>query len=117
MTALATTGVGSLPFGHSVEAVATRRPRIRHPVLPASAALDGDMVREWLGADPRRCGWSPGRDRERPTAWEAFLAACEAHDRRLVKLQITGPMTLAVALERAAGRAGPGARRVSSRRT
>jgi hypothetical protein len=66
------------------------------------------MVREWLGADPRRCGWSAGRDRERPTAWEAFVTACEEDRRTLVKLQVTGPVTLAVALERAAGRTGQG---------
>jgi hypothetical protein len=53
-------------------------------------------------AVPRR------RDRERPTAREAFLAACAEHDRRLVELQVTGPVTLAVALERAAGRRGQG---------
>ena len=78
------------------------------PFCPQLPVHDGDMVREWLGADPRRCGWSAGRDRERPVAWEAFLAACEAHRRRLVKLQVTGPVTLAIALERAAGRAGQG---------
>ena len=67
------------------------------------------MVAEWLGADPRRCGWSPDRDRERPRAWERLLRelmlAPPAHD--VVKLQVTGPLTLAVALERGAGR-GPG---------
>jgi len=108
MTALATTGVGSLPFDRSVEAVRHGVRAYDIPFCPQLPALDGDMVREWLGADPRRCGWSAGRDRERPTTWEAFLAACEAHNLRLVKLQVTGPMTLAFALERAAGRAGPG---------
>jgi hypothetical protein len=59
------------------------------------------MVLEWLGADPLRCGWTPDRDRERPAAWDAFLAALArrppAH--RIAKLQVTGPVTLARALE------------------
>ena len=48
--------------------------------------------------------WSPARDRERPHAWDALLAELDrsppAH--RVVKLQVTGPATLAYALERAA---------------
>jgi hypothetical protein len=68
------------------------------------------MLREWLGSDPGQCGWSPDRDRERPVAWGAFLArvrrGCPRH--RLVKLQVTGPVTLAIALERTSGRAGMG---------
>jgi hypothetical protein len=63
------------------------------------------MISEWLGADPGRCGWAPGRDRERPRAWEALLAALRARPprHRLVKLQVTGPATLACALEREQG--------------
>jgi hypothetical protein len=105
---LATTGVGSLPFADARSAARHAVRAYDVPFCPQLPAHDGDMVREWLGADPRRCGWSAGRDRERPTAWEAFLGACAEHDRRLVKLQVTGPVTLAVALERAAGRAGQG---------
>ena len=105
---LATTGVGSLPFADAPTAVRHAVRAYDVPFCPQLPAHDGDMIREWLGADPRRCGWSAGRDRERPTAWEAFLTACVAHDRRLVKLQVTGPVTLAVALERAAGRHGQG---------
>ena len=55
------------------------------------------MIREWVGP----CGWSPDRDRERPAAWDAFhealAAAPPAHG--LVKLQVTGPVTLARALD------------------
>src|SRR5215218_10391330 len=58
--AWATTGVGSLPFTDPERAAA-------HAV----AAYDS----EWLGADPRRCGWSPERDRERPRAWGASSAS------------------------------------------
>jgi hypothetical protein len=105
---LATTGVGSLPFDTADVAVRHAVRAYDVPFCPQLPVHDGDMVREWLGADPRRCGWSAGRDGERPVAWEAFLAACERHDRRVVKLQVTGPVTLAVALERAAGRAGQG---------
>ena len=36
------------------------------PFCPQLPRLEGDMVGEWLGADPRRCGWRPARDRERP---------------------------------------------------
>ena len=63
------------------------------------------MITEWLGSDPRRCGWSPARDREQPRAWTNLLAQLEltppAH--RVVKLQVTGPATLACALEREHG--------------
>jgi hypothetical protein len=63
------------------------------------------MISEWLGADPRRCGWSPERDRERPRAWEALLSELAARppEHGLVKLQVTGPATLACALERERG--------------
>jgi hypothetical protein len=66
------------------------------------------MVQEWIGADPDRCGWAPDRDRQLPAAWDGFVVELErsppAHG--LVKLQVTGPLTLAIALERraAAGR-------------
>ena len=62
------------------------------------------MVREWLGGEPPACGWSPDRDRERPAAWDAFVAGVRAAPpaHGLVKLQVTGPATLATALE------GPG---------
>ncbi|HWM10892.1 MAG TPA: hypothetical protein VNO82_16165 [Solirubrobacteraceae bacterium] len=105
---IATTGIGSLPFGDGLAAIRHAVRAYDIPFCPQLPVHDGDMVREWLGADPRRCGWSAGRDRERPVAWAAFLAACEAHGRTLVKLQVTGPLTLAIALERAAGRAGQG---------
>jgi hypothetical protein len=99
--ALATTGVGSLPFTDPEEAV---RHVVRHyalPFCPQLPRLEGDMVREWLGGDPGRCGWSPERDRERPAAWEAFTQAVahEPPQHGVVKLQVTGPATLAAALE------------------
>ena len=43
------------------------------PFCPQLPRLDGDMITEWLGADPGRCGWSPARDRERPRAWDTLL--------------------------------------------
>ncbi len=100
---LATTGIGSLPF---VSAANGTRHAVRAyeiPFCPQLPALDGDMVREWLGTGPRRCGWSLDRDRERPAAWNAFLTALAAvpagtrRQTRIVKLQVTGPMTLAIA--------------------
>ena len=74
LPALATTGVGSLPF---VDVAAAARHAVRAydvPFCPQLPRHDGDMVHEWLGADPGRCGWNPDRDRQRPAAWDAFVA-------------------------------------------
>lgn len=111
----ATTGVGSLPFSAAAEAAAHAVAAYDVPFCPQLPRLEGDMTAEWLGADPRRCGWSPDRDRERPQAWDALL---EALDRRppahgVVKLQVTGPVTLANALEGAVQRR-PARRRAAS---
>ena len=107
---LATTGVGSLPFRRAREAARHTVTAYELPFCPQLPRLSGDMLTEWLGADPGRCGWSPDRDRQLPAAWDAFALALSARppEHRLVKLQVTGPVTLAVALERAAGRAGRG---------
>jgi hypothetical protein len=98
---LATTGVGSLPFRDPEAAVRHVAGSYGLPFCPQLPRLEGDMVVEWLGGDPARCGWSPDRDRERPAAWEAFTRvvahAPPAHG--VVKLQVTGPATLAAALE------------------
>jgi hypothetical protein len=107
---IATTGVGSLPFRRAREAVAHAVGAYELPFCPQLPRLSGDMVTEWLGADPGRCGWAPDRDRQLPAAWDAFALALSDHppEHRLVKLQVTGPVTLAVALERAGGRPGRG---------
>jgi hypothetical protein len=108
---LATTGVGSLPFTDPARAVRHACRAYHLPFLPQLPALDGDMVGEWVGgAGATPCGWSADRDRERPAAWEAFVARVSRDRPRhgLVKLQVTGPVTLALALERAAGRGGQG---------
>jgi methionine synthase II (cobalamin-independent) len=96
----ATTGVGSLPFADVEEAVEHVAASYDIPFCPQLPLLEGDMVAEWLGADPCCCGWSPERDRERPQAWDAFLRSVSAHppSHGMVKLQITGPWTLATAL-------------------
>jgi methionine synthase II (cobalamin-independent) len=111
LPAWATTGVGSLPHDDVEEAVAHVAAAYDVPFCPQLPRLDGDMIAEWLGADPRRCGWSPARDRERPRAWDALLAELDrtppAHG--VVKLQVTGPATLACALERERG--APSSRR------
>lgn len=111
LPAWATTGVGSLPFTDPQEAAAHAVAAYDLPFCPQLPLLEGDMVAEWLGADPRRCGWSPERDCERPRAWDAWLAALAAAPpaHRVVKLQVTGPTTLACALMRAGGE--PPARR------
>lgn len=107
LPAWATTGVGSLPHTDPLAAAEHAVSAYDVPFCPQLPRLEGDMVREWLGADPDRCGWSPARDRERPPAWEALLAALDRDPppHRLVKLQVTGPATLAHALERAHERA------------
>ncbi len=96
----ATTGVGSLPHTDVEEAVAHVAAAYDVPFCPQLPRLDGDMIAEGLGADPGRCGWSPARDRERPRAWTALLAELEnaPPPHRVVKLQVTGPATLAHAL-------------------
>jgi hypothetical protein len=101
LPAWATTGVGSLPHTFPDHAAAHVVGEYDVPFCPQLPRLEGDMVLEWLGADPLRCGWTPDRDRERPAAWDAFLVALArrppAH--RVAKLQVTGPVTLARALE------------------
>jgi hypothetical protein len=101
LPAWATTGVGSLPHTFPDHAAAHVVGEYDVPFCPQLPRLEGDMVGEWLGADPLRCGWARDRDRERPAAWDAFLAALArrppAHG--VVKLQVTGPVTLARALE------------------
>jgi len=111
LPALATTGVGSLPFTAPAGAAAHAVRAYDVPFCPQLPRVDGDMVREWLGADPGRCGWNPDRDRQRPAAWEPFLASVAAAPpaHRVVKLQVTGPVTLAIALERAGGGIATGA--------
>jgi hypothetical protein len=101
---LATTGVGSLPHDDPAAAVRHALAAYDLPFCPQLPRREGDMVHEWLGGDPAGCGWAPDRDRERPAAWDAFTAALAqkppAHG--FVKLQVTGPATLAAALD------GPG---------
>jgi hypothetical protein len=111
LPALATTGVGSLPFHRAPDAAEHVLAAYELPFCPQLPRLEGDMVTDRLGADPGRCGWSPDRDRQLPAAWDAFALALGRRppEHGLVKLQVAGPVTLAVALERAAGRAGRGA--------
>lgn len=100
-----TTGVGSLPFDDPVTAAEYATQNYGLPFCPQLPRLEGDMITEWLGADPARCGWSTERDRERPIAWQAWIEALERRPppHRIVKLQVTGPASLACALERSAG--------------
>jgi hypothetical protein len=70
------------------------------PFCPQLPRAYGDMVAEWLGADPGRCGWAPDRDRQLPAVWDPFILELSRNPpaHRLVKLQVTGPVTLAMAL-------------------
>jgi hypothetical protein len=99
---LATTGIGSLPHDNPTEAAHHAASAYELPFCPQLPRLHGDMVREWLGADPSRCGWAPDRDRQMPAAWEVFALQLERRPppHRIVKLQVTGPVTLAIALDR-----------------
>jgi hypothetical protein len=99
---LTTTGVGSLPFARPAEAVRHAAGAYDLPFCPQLPRAYGDMLQEWLGADPGRCGWAPDRDRQLPTAWDHFILELTRRppSSGLVKLQVTGPLTLALALER-----------------
>ena len=101
LPAWATTGVGSLPYTEGRTAATQAVKAYTLPFCPQLPRLEGDMVAEWLGADPARCGWSPDRDRQRPRGWEWLLRQLTlrppAHG--IVKLQVTGPLTLARALD------------------
>lgn len=103
--AWATTGIGSLPFTDPGLAANHAAVAYDLPFCPQLPRLEGDMISEWLGADPHLCGWSPERDRERPLAWDAFLDQVSRRPpgHGVVKLQVTGPATLACALERQSG--------------
>ncbi len=94
-------GVGSLPGVDPVVAVGHVLESYDIPFCPQLPALDGNMIDEWLGVPPGRCGWSPERDRKQARAWGAFLAAVVATPpaHTVVKLQVTGPVTLCWALE------------------
>jgi hypothetical protein len=95
------TGVGSLPFHRPADAASHVVSAYELPFCPQLPCAYGDMVVEWLGADPGRCGWAPDRDRQLPAVWDPLVQELRrrppAH--RLVKLQVTGPVTLAMALE------------------
>jgi methionine synthase II (cobalamin-independent) len=82
----ATTGVGSLPFDSAEAAVAHVMTSYDVPFCPQLPRLEGDMISAW---------------RSPPRAWDAFVAALRrappAH--RVVKLQVTGPITLACAVD------------------
>ena len=101
LPAWCTTGVGSLPFADGRRAATHAARSYELPFCPQLPSVDGDMIAEWLGADPRRCGWAPDRDRTRPAAWDALLRELAHWPRAhgVVKLQVTGPLTLACALE------------------
>ena len=101
---LTTTGVGSLPFTRPGEAARHAVDGYELPFCPQLPRAYGDMIREWLGGDPGGCGWAPDRDRQLPAVWDHFILELERHppSHGVVKLQVTGPLTLAMALERGA---------------
>src|ERR1700760_4573329 len=105
---LTTTGVGSLPFTRPGEAARHAIAAYELPFCPQLPRAYGDMVQEWLGGDPERCGCAPDRDRQLPAAWDDLILGLE-HDppsHGVIKLQVTGPLTLAMALEHGSARPG-----------
>jgi hypothetical protein len=114
---LTTTGVGSLPFARPGEAARHALGAYELPFCPQLPRAFGDMVQEWLGADPGRCGWAPDRDRQLPAVWDDFILQLTRRppSHGLVKLQVTGPLTLAMALERDGGEGPPGSAGPASR--
>jgi hypothetical protein len=116
LPAWATTGVGSVPHTFPEHAAAHVVGEYDVPFCPQLPRLEGDMVREWPGGGPPDCAWSPERDREGPAAWDALAAALARRppEHRVVKLQVTGPVTLAHALEPDARAAEPLAREIAT---
>lgn len=106
---LTTTGVGSLPFTRPGDAACHAVHSYELPFCPQLPRAYGDMLQEWLGADPGRCGWAPDRDQQLPAAWDAFVLELRRHPpaHGVAKLQVTGPLTLAIALERRCSAARP----------
>ena len=102
---LTTTGVGSLPFTRPAEAARHALGAYELPFCPQLPRAFGDMLHEWLGADPGRCGWAPDRDRQLPAVWDDFILQLTRRppSHGVVKLQVTGPLTLAMAIERGRG--------------
>jgi hypothetical protein len=103
---LTTTGVGSLPFTRPGEAARHAVCAYDLPFCPQLPRAYGDMLVEWLGADPGRCGWAPDRDRQLPAVWDDFILELGRRppSHGVVKLQVTGPLTLAMSLEHGAAR-------------
>src|SRR4051812_50067907 len=68
LPAWATTGVGSLPHTFPEPAAAHAAGEYDVPFCPQLPRLEGDMVREWLRADPPRRGRAPQRHPRPPPA-------------------------------------------------
>lgn len=104
-----TTGVGSLPHAGAHDAVEYLTLAYGVPFCPQLPRHDGDMVAQWLRDPAARPGWTADRPAREPVAWDAFLADLRARPpaHGVVKLQVTGPVTLACAIDRAAAVGGP----------
>lgn len=96
-----TTGVGSLPFIDPHAAAIHATASYELPFRPQLPRLEGEMVSEWLGGEAEWGRWSPKRKTRHPRAWAAFLDEMEHRppEHHWAKLQVTGPLTLAAAID------------------
>ncbi len=98
-----TTGVGSLAHRGAADAIEYLTLAYGVPFCPQLPRHDGDMVAQWLGEAAERPGWTADRAVRTPAAWDALLDELRARPpaHGVVKLQVTGPVTLACAIDRA----------------
>ena len=96
-----TTGIGSLPFIDPHAAAIHATASYELPFRPQLPRLEGELVSEWLGGEAEWGRWTPKRKAQHPKAWASFLDEMEHRppSHGWTKLQVTGPMTLAAAID------------------
>jgi len=96
-----TTGIGSLPFIDPHAAAIHATASYELPFRPQLPKLDGEMVNEWLGGEAEWGRWTRKRKTQMPRSWAPFLDEIDRTppEHGWVKLQVTGPVTLASAID------------------